>query len=145
MTRRTLDQLLADARARIERLEPGQAWEAARAGARIIDVRSERDRERGVVPGSLHIPRTVLEWRLDPDSRWRTPHVGGLDDHLLIMCADGCSSSLAAATLTELGFTRVGDVVGGFSAWHDAGLPTIEADPERDPGVLPGMGPPEPC
>ena len=80
MKRRTLKELLDDARARIERLEPHAALAAVAKGAVIVDIRSVLDRERdGIVPGSIHIPRTVLEWRLDPDSAWRNPYVGGVD------------------------------------------------------------------
>lgn len=136
--RRTLADLLHDARRRIGRLEPAEAWEAARGGALIVDTRS--DRSAGVVPGSLHIPLSVLPWRLDPDSGWRNHHVGGLGTWLILLCEHGESSSLAAARLVELGFTRVGDVVGGFEAWNDAGLP-VAAEPAAAAG-LPGMGEP---
>ncbi len=144
-SRRTLDELLDQARARIERLEPADAWVAAQAGALLIDIRSDADRERdGIVPGSLHIPRTVLEWRVATDSSSRNPSVGGLDRQLVLVCNHGFSSSLAAATLVELGFVRTGDVVGGFQAWCEAGLPTIEcAARQRQPDELPGMGPPD--
>ncbi len=143
--RRTLDELLDQARARIERLEPAEAWAAAQAGALLIDIRADADRERdGIVPGSLHIPRTVLEWRVATDSSWRNPSVGGLDRQLVLICDHGFSSSLAAATLVELGFARAGDVVGGFEAWREAGLPTIEcAARQRPSDELPGMGSPD--
>ena len=143
MARRTLDELLAEARARIERVTPAEAWAAARDGALIVDIRSDTAREAGVVPGSLHLPRTVLEWRVDPDSPWRNEHVGGLDRRVLVLCDHGHSSSLAAATLVDLGFERAGDVVGGFEAWAAAGLPV--ARPRAPPAnALPGSGPPEP-
>jgi rhodanese-related sulfurtransferase len=135
--RRTLDDLLRDARARIERLEPAAAWAAARAGAWIVDVRAV---PRELVPGSLHIPRTVLEWRLDPESAWRSPHAPALEERVLVLCDHGESSSLAAATLVDLGFPRAGDVVGGFAAWLAAGLPVIAAGPR--PEGLPGLAPP---
>jgi rhodanese-related sulfurtransferase len=137
--RRTLQDLLRDARAAIERLEPGDAWAAAAEGALIVDTRS--DRTAGVVPGSLHVPLSVLQWRADPDSEWRNPQIGGLDTHLILICEDGESSSLAAASLRELGFTRACDVVGGFAAWRAAGLPVASA-PAPGPG-LPGMDGPE--
>jgi rhodanese-related sulfurtransferase len=141
--RRTVDDLLDDARARIARLSPAEALAAARDGAVIVDVRTQADRERtGVVPGSLHVPRTVLEWRLDPESPWRSPFAPGLDRQVLVLCAHGFSSSLAAAVLVELGFARAGDVVGGFEAWLEAGLPVVRPV-ERDPAELPGMGPPD--
>lgn len=147
MPRRSLADLLAEAEARIERLSPADAAVAMEHGALLIDIRSDDDRERdGVVPGALHIPRTVLEWRLDPDSEWRSPHAGGLDDHVVLFCDHGCSSVLAAATLVDLGFERAGDVVGGFAAWREAGLPVAPASREqRSPDALPGMGPPEPA
>lgn len=143
--RLTLDELVRQARARIRRLEPTDAHRAAAHGALIVDIRAATDRVRdGIVPGSLHVPRTVLEWRLDPDSAHRTPYVGGLDDELLLLCDHGCSSSLAAATLSDLGFTAVGDVVGGFEAWRQAGLPTAQPrDHALAPGELVGMRPPE--
>jgi rhodanese-related sulfurtransferase len=139
MARCTLDDLLETARSKIERLAPGAAWAAAQDGARIIDVRAAPDE---VVAGSLHIPRTVLEWRLDPDSRWRSPFAPALDDTVLVLCDHGCSSSLAAAVLVELGFGKAGDVVGGFAAWVAAGLPAVAA-PAPAPG-LPGTAPPAP-
>jgi rhodanese-related sulfurtransferase len=143
--RRTLPQLLEAAAKRIVRLEPREAFAAVEDGALLVDIRSDTDRARdGIVPGSLHIPRTVLEWRLDPDSEWRNPHVGGLDRRIVLLCDHGWSSVLAAATLVELGFAGAGDVVGGFAAWRDAGLPTVRAPAvERQPDELPGTGPPD--
>ncbi len=144
-TRRTLEELLSAAEERIARLEPAEALAAAEEGALIVDIRSELDRERdGIVPGSLHIPRTVLEWRLAPESAWRNPHVGGLEKRIVLLCDHGFSSVLAAATLVELGFANAGHVVGGFAAWRDAGLPTMPAPQyRRDPTELPGMRPPD--
>ena len=141
--RRTLDELVADAQARIERVEPPEALAAVERGALLIDIRSDTDRERdGIVPGSLHIPRTVLEWRLDPDSAWRNPHVGGVEQQVLLFCDHGYSSVFAAATLVDLGFTRAGDVVGGFVAWREAGLPTRPAPLlRRGPDEFAGMRP----
>jgi rhodanese-related sulfurtransferase len=135
-TRRTLDDLLAAARAKIERLEPAEAWAAAEDGACIVDVRAAPAQ---LVPGSLHIPRTVLEWRLDPACTWRSPYAPALHERVLLLCDHGESSSLAAATLVDLGFSRAGDVVGGFAAWVEAGLPVIDGPPAGE--GLPGMAP----
>jgi rhodanese-related sulfurtransferase len=145
VNRRTLDELLEAARTRIERLEPVDALAAIEQDALLIDIRADVDRERdGIVPGSVHIPRTVLEWRLDPDSAWRNPHVGGLDQQIVLICDHGCSSILAAAALVELGFARAGDVVGGFAAWREAGLPTAPSPPyRRGPGEPAGMRSPD--
>jgi rhodanese-related sulfurtransferase len=140
--RRTVDDLLADARARIRRYEPAEARAAVRNGALIVDLRSADERRRdGVVPGSLHVTRRVLEWRADPASAWHNPRLGGLERELILLCAHGYSSSLAAATLVELGFERAGDVVGGFEAWRAEGVPVVAAPLQHD--GLPGSGPPD--
>ena len=70
--------------------------------------------------------RNVLEWRLDPDSDARDPRAPGLDEHVILMCNEGYQSSLAAATLQQLGFARATDLDGGFQAWRAAGLPVQE-------------------
>ena len=146
MTRTTIDQLLREARDRLDRLEPAEAFAAQASGALLIDTRSPDERRRdGVIPGALHVPRTVLEWRLDPetDAAHRNPHVPGLDAHVVVVCAHGYSSSLAAATLQTLGFYRATDLVGGFEAWKKQGLPVTSA-PASDPSGVPGTGPPDP-
>src|SRR5579864_9035636 len=141
---RTLDEVLDDARARIKRLRPSEALAATEIGGLIIDIRSDLDRERlGVVPGSVHIPRTVLEWRVAPESPWRNSHLGDHDRKLIILCDHGYSSSLAAATLVELGLDAI-DVIGGFEAWQKARLPVTAPAHPRPPRELVGMGPPEP-
>jgi rhodanese-related sulfurtransferase len=141
---RGIDELLEAARARIDRLEPDAAWaEALQDGALIVDIRSADERRRdGVVPGALHIPRTVLEWRVDPASEWRNPRVGGHERRLVLLCSQGWSSSLAAASLVDLGFRRAADVVGGFEAWRRAGLP-IAAAAEGGHALSVGMGDPD--
>jgi rhodanese-related sulfurtransferase len=140
---RTIEELLAAARASIRRYEPAEALAAASGGAVIVDIRSSDVRARdGIVLGSLHVPRTVLEWRLDPRSPWRTAYVDARTTPVILLCDHGYSSSLAAATLVELGLPRVGDVIGGFEAWVRNGLPTTS--PRDDPhDGLPGTGPPD--
>jgi rhodanese-related sulfurtransferase len=143
--RTTLDDLLREARTGLERLDPAAALEAQADGALLIDTRSHDERSRtGVIPGSLHIPRSVLEWRLDPaaDPAFHNRHVEGLDQQIVLVCAHGCSSSLAAGTLRVLGFTRATDLDGGFVAWQAAELPVRRA-PHVDPRAVPGMGDPD--
>lgn len=138
-----LDEIIGVASGRIERLEPAVAHAEMTDGAVLVDIRSEVSRVReGVVPGALPVPRTVFEWRLDPASEWRSPHAPGADQRVVVLCDHGFSSILAAATLVQLGFTRAADVIGGFEAWRDAGLPVAPARPTA-PGELPGMGPPD--
>jgi rhodanese-related sulfurtransferase len=120
-----VDDLLADARGRLERVDPEQARDAMEAGAVLVDIRSEPQRERdGVVPGALYHPRNVLEWRADPSSGASDPAIAGdLDRRVIVMCDAGYQSSLAAATLQEIGFSNATDLAGGFQAWRAAGLP----------------------
>ena len=147
MGRKTIDDLVREARSRLERLEPKEALAAQGAGALLIDTRSNDERARyGVIPGALHIPRSVLEWRLDPgtDPAYRNPNIGGgLDEWLVLVCAHGYSTSLAAATLQDLGFGRATDVIGGFTAWKEQGLP-VQRAPEVDGAAVPGVGAPDP-
>lgn len=125
--RMTVNDLLAASRARIERLEPHAALAAAEAGALIIDTRcSEQRRETGVIAGSVHVPLSVLYWRLDEASGYEDPELKDPGRQVILVCAHGFSSSIAAATLRDLGFARASDLEGGFEAWQAAGLP-IEA------------------
>jgi rhodanese-related sulfurtransferase len=106
------------------RLTPAEAARAQAEGAVIVDTRSREARARdGVVLGSVHIERTVLEWRLDPGGRWRTPDVA-TGDRLIVVCTDGYSSLLAAESLLELGLDAR-DMIGGIRAWREAGLPLV--------------------
>ena len=126
--RRTINALLDAARARLDRLEPAAAFAELRSGTLLIDTRcGDLRREEGVIPGSIHVPLSVLYWRLDPASGHENPAIADPDRRLMLICAHGYSSSLAAATLHEMGFSRATDVVGGFEAWAAAGLPIERA------------------
>lgn len=97
---------------------------AASPGVIVIDVRDSADRRvTGTIPGSIAIPRSVLEWRCDPSSATRDDRVAKPDARVVVVCQQGFSSSLAADFLRLLGFTRVGDLVGGIEGWMAAGLP----------------------
>jgi rhodanese-related sulfurtransferase len=120
----TVDQLLADARSRLRRLTPQQAHTQMARGLRLIDIRSDSQRASdGVIPGSLHVPRNVLEWRLDPLSPHRHPALAHREARIALICHEGYQSSLAAATVACFGLAEVTDVIGGFRAWRAAGLP----------------------
>jgi rhodanese-related sulfurtransferase len=122
---RTVDDLLAEARSRIVRVTPHEAAARIAAGAHLVDIRPAAQRAReGEVPGSLIVERNVLEWRFDPASDARLPDATGYDVDVIILCSEGYTSSLAADALRSLGLHRATDVVGGFSAWAAAGLPT---------------------
>ncbi|RBY82802.1 rhodanese-like domain-containing protein [Blastococcus sp. TF02A-26] len=124
---RTVDELLAEARSRLRRVEPEEAAARAQAGAVLVDTRpaSQRDRD-GAIPGALVIERNHLEWRFDPASDARVPEATGYDVEVVVFCDEGYSSSLAADSLRALGLHRATDVVGGFQAWKAAGLPVLD-------------------
>lgn len=120
-----IDRLLDQERRLLRRLEPAEALAAASAGGLIIDTRSYEQRlAGGVVPGAVRIHRNVLEWRVDPSSAHRDRRVAACNGALIVMCQQGYSSSLAAATLQRLGVRQATDMVGGFEAWVASGLPT---------------------
>jgi rhodanese-related sulfurtransferase len=124
-----IDEHLARARDRLQRLTPEEARAAVAAGgAVIVDTRPlEQRREQGIVAGAVVTGRNVLEWRADPTSGHTDPALRGR--RLIVMCAEGYSSSLAAVSLQEAGLADATDLVGGFLAWRDAGLP-VEPCPD---------------
>ena len=104
---KSIDELLEEARARLDHATPEQAQRELERGALLVDHRTlEQRREHGDVPGARVIGRTVLEWRLDPQSPHREPEVVDHDVRIILLCQEGYSSSLAAATLRELGLER---------------------------------------
>ncbi|MFC5748366.1 rhodanese-like domain-containing protein [Actinomadura rugatobispora] len=117
--------MLAGARSRLERLDPGRAHAESLDGALLVDIRPAAQRAaEGEIPGALVIERNVLEWRFDPASEARIPEATGYDVRVIVFCSEGYTSSLAAASLHDLGLTRATDLAGGFKAWQAAGLPT---------------------
>ena len=122
---RTVDELLADARSRLDRVTPAEAAARVAAGAVLVDIRPAAQRAvEGEVPGALLVERNVLEWRFDPMSDARLPQATGYDVDVVVLCQEGYTSSLAADALRSLGLHRATDVIGGFRDWRAAGLPT---------------------
>jgi rhodanese-related sulfurtransferase len=125
---RPISEVLEQARSRLDRLGPAEAWAAVRDGALLVDIRPQAQRAaEGEVPGALIIERNVLEWRLDPASDARLPEAGSYDLRVVVMCSAGYTSSLAAASLQDLGLSAATDLDGGFQAWARAGLPVQAA------------------
>jgi rhodanese-related sulfurtransferase len=120
-----IDELLERVRAGFERIGPEEAYGAARSGeALLVDIRYAALREQdGLIPGALVVERNELEWRLDPQGSHRVPEATGHDVRVVVICNEGYASSLAAASLHQLGLARATDLVGGFQAWKAAGLP----------------------
>lgn len=142
----TIAEVLADARARLHRLDPAEAAAAVAVGARLVDIRPGWQRlDEGTVPGALVIERNHLEWRLDPASDARVAEATDHDRQWIVLCSEGYTSSLAAAALQDLGLHRATDVAGGFRAWAAEGLATGPGSDERPeyarhPGPSPGEG-----
>ena len=119
-----VDEMLETARARLDRVGPQRAAELAATGARLVDTRPQWQRDaEGTLPGAVVIERNHLEWRLDPTSDARIPEATDHDVTWIVFCSEGYSSSLAAASLHDLGLRHATDLDGGFRAWKAAGLP----------------------
>ncbi|MFG3614722.1 MULTISPECIES: rhodanese-like domain-containing protein [Nocardia] len=119
------EDMVARARARLERVTPEQAAAVQSRGGLIVDIRPHANRiAEGEIPGAVVVERIVLEWRLDPNGDHRLPSLTS-DTPVVIVCNEGYASSLAAADGLRLGLRRVTDLVGGFRAWKAAGLPVV--------------------
>lgn len=132
MSTRTIDTILTEARARLHRVGPREARTAWREGALLIDIRPEEQRRReGEIPGALKLERNVLEWRLDPASPDRIAEITSHAQPVILVCQEGYASSLAAASLQDLGLVNATDLEGGIAAWAAAGLPFRKGRPQR--------------
>jgi rhodanese-related sulfurtransferase len=136
----TIEDVLRRARERIARWSPQEALGRHRRGARFVDIRPYHQRlDEGEIPGALIIERNVLEWRLDPPSPDRIPHARSHRSEFIVVCSEGYTSSLAAASLLDIGLARSGDLIGGVRGWIGQGLPhRVGGTPagERVPGNL---------
>ncbi len=120
-----IDEALAAARTRLNRLDPAETFAAVNHGAILVDIRPAAQRaEFGEIPGAIIIERNVLEWRLDPRCDARLPLADSYEVQVIVTCQEGYTSSLAAVALQDLGLHRATDLAGGFAAWRAAGLPT---------------------
>ncbi len=118
MQRAGIDELLESVRAELDRVRPADLDREIADGAVVVDIRPFEQRLRsGHLPGAIVVDRNVLEWRLDPTCPYRLPEATGHDVRYIIVCDEGYSSSLAAASLRQLGLTRATDLVGGYQAW----------------------------
>lgn len=120
----TVDEMLEQARAELQRVEPAAANSLRESGALLVDIRPHANRAaEGEIPGAVVIERIHLEWRLDPSGEHR---IDGFDAQLpvVVFCNEGYASSLAARDLRRLGLVNATDLAGGFRAWCAAGLPT---------------------
>ena len=107
----------------MHRVTPAQACAEVSNGAVLVDIRpAAQGQAEGEIPGAILIERNVLEWRLDPRSDHRLP-IASYSLRVIVVCSEGYTSSLAAASLLDLGIAGATDLDGGFRAWQAAGLP----------------------
>ena len=122
-TKKTAAELVADAKGRVENLTPEQvAAELRDGGALLVDIREPEERAAGAIPGSVHAARGMLEFYADPTSSYHRPELQP-DRRVILHCAAGGRSALAAATLESMGYTNVAHLDGGIRAWEQQGLP----------------------
>jgi rhodanese-related sulfurtransferase len=132
-SRRTVDDMVREAKSRIEELSVEQLEAEIEAGdVTVVDIRDPREQwERGAIPGARSMPRGMLEFWFDPDSKYFR---GGLDfdDRYVLYCAGGGRSALAADMLQQLGYTNVAHLTVGFNGWKEAGgaVETVRPDPK---------------
>ncbi len=130
-TRFNVHDLVHEARCTIDRISAPDLWRSVAGGdpVTVLDTRTDTDRWRvGVIAAAVHVPRTVLEWHVDPDNGYLHPAITSFDQRIVVVCNGGFSSSIAAAHLVRLGFSNAADVVGGMDAWCAAGLPLVAPD-----------------
>jgi rhodanese-related sulfurtransferase len=132
VTARSTDDLLAEARSRIRRVEADQLERLQAEGALVVDIRPAAQRAaEGELGFGLVVERNVLEWRFDLTGTHTLPEVTGYDQPVVVVCSEGYASSLAADSLRQLGFTQAADLAGGYQAWRDwkaAAGPTTRLD-----------------
>lgn len=115
-------ELVAEAKQRVENLTPDDVEREMAAGAVVVDLRESEELAGGRIPGAVHVSRGMLEFRADPTSPY---HDAALDPsaRVILHCAAGGRSALAAVTLKEMGYDNVAHLDGGFGAWQGAGKP----------------------
>jgi rhodanese-related sulfurtransferase len=119
VTARSTDDLLAEARGRITRVEPEELDHVQADGALVVDIRPAAQRAaEGELGFGLVVERNVLEWRFDLTGSDALPEVTGYDQPVVVVCSEGYASSLAADSLHHLGFARAADLAGGYQAWR---------------------------
>ncbi len=124
---KTVKDLLAEANASIQKLSPAEAGEKIRSGdVLVLDVRDAAEvQQSGKIKGALNVSRGLLEFRADPDSPYYNPALQK-DKTILLHCASGGRSALAAKTLQDMGYTSVFNI-GGFKELTESGIETEPA------------------
>ena len=136
--KKTVGQMVAAAQAAIENLTNAQLQSEMEQGdVQVVDIRDVRERQSlGFIPGSIHVPRGMLEFWLDPTSKYYTGRVDP-EKRIVLHCAGGHRSALATVVLKDMGFPNVAHLEPGFNGWAAAGLPVEggQARISRDPST----------
>ncbi|GHF49955.1 rhodanese-related sulfurtransferase [Deinococcus metalli] len=123
MAAKTAAQMVQDAKSRVQNLTPEQVADELARGAVLVDIREPAEHaQTGVIPGSVSAPRGMLEFYADPSSPYHRPEFDP-DRRVILHCAAGGRSALAADTLQQMGYTNVAHLDGGITAWAEAGQP----------------------
>lgn len=121
--KKTAMEMVGEAKARVQNLNPDQVAREVEAGALIVDVREPNERAEASIPGSISAPRGMLEFYADPTLPYHKKELA-FDRRIILHCASGGRSALAASTLEQMGYTNVAHLDGGMKAWREAGKPT---------------------
>ena len=120
---KSLKDFVTEAKGRIREVSVEEAAKRRDGGVMILDVREPGEWAAGHIPGALHVPRGMLEAKADLDYAGREPRLAERSQEIVIHCASGARSALAADALQQMGFTKVSSMAGGFVAWAEKGLP----------------------
>ena len=127
--KKTADQMVEEAKTRIENLSLDQLQKELESGeTQLLDIRDLRERQKlGWIPSAMHVPRGMLEFWLDPSSQYSNGKVDP-EKRIVVYCAAGGRSALAADVLQDMGFPDVAHLEAGFNGWAEAGLPVEKKD-----------------
>ena len=124
---KTAAEMIGEAKSRVQNLNPDQVAREIEAGALIVDVREPQERKQAIIAGSISVPRGMLEFHADPTLPYHKKEFAA-DRRIIVHCAGGGRSALAADTLQQMGYTNVAHLDGGMKAWQDAGKPTTSGE-----------------
>ncbi|HEX7120242.1 MAG TPA: rhodanese-like domain-containing protein [Longimicrobiales bacterium] len=121
-------ELVNEAKRRVENLTVEEVARELEAGALLVDLREgEERREHGTIPGAVHMPRGMLEFYADRTLPYHRPELDP-DRRIILHCASGGRSALAADLLRQMGYANVAHLDGGLKAWKEAGQPVVQPD-----------------
>jgi len=122
-----MKDFVAEAKARVAEISTAAVVALAGDSVLLLDVREPGEFQGGFLPGAINVPRGMLEVKADQSMPPHDVRLADRDQAIIVYCASGARSLLAASTLLEMGFTNVKSMAGGFGAWQQAGHHTATA------------------